>query len=220
MSAWPRFVQSTLGALVAAVLISGCSSGGPSVAPQPPTGSQPAANALRFSLASQSVKMQNRPSITSRNVVYCHGVKNNCYNFQLVTSVALNSDGTFSSIGNTCDSSIFDAPWFIANSTFTLPLSDVSVPYCSEPAGVTMPTPVVGPNSGYYLLRVDIGWFSLDAGALAGPSVVGKMAGPTPSGWYMRALGTNDAFQQDHLYAFFIATFNGNNCPAVPTAAT
>lgn len=216
MSVRTRILRAALGVLVSA-MVAGCSAASTSTTPQVSSPTH-TSSVHRFALATQSVKAMNRPSITSRSVVYCHTTKP-CDNFHLVTSVAINDDGTFAGASDTCDSSIFDAPWYIAQGTFTLPLAPQTiVPYCAPPAGTVMPTPV--PGAGYYLVKIDIGWLSLNAGALAGPSVVGKVAGGSVNnGWLLPALATDDAFQDGHLYAFFIAIFNGSLCP-VPVAAS
>ncbi len=213
-----RYLRLTAAALAGAALLAAC--GGAATSPQPPVAPDALSSTHRFSLATQSVKMEQRPSITSRDVIYCHGGKRSCDNFHLVTPVAVNDDGTFVPAGSTCDDSIFDAPWYIANGSFTLPLSPQSVvPYCTPAKNAVLPTPA--PGAGYYLVKVDIGWLSLKVGALAGPSVMGKVGGGIAGnyGWDLPAVATDDAFQDGHLYAFFIATYNANLCP-LPVAAS
>lgn len=219
MSNFGRNLRLLAGALMSAALLAACG-GGTASAPQLPNGSHALSSSHRFTLATQSVKMQKRPSIASRNVIYCHGGKSRCDNFHLVTAVAINDDGTFTSAGASCDDSIFDAPWYVADGSFTLPLDpQPTIPYCTPGKNSVLPTPA--PGAGYYLVKVDIGWLSLNVGALAGPSVMGKLGGGVGGnyGWTLPAVATDDAFQDGHLYSFFIATYNANLCP-LPIAAS
>ena len=232
MSAWKSLIRSGFGTLIVAALVSGCNSGGTGTPPAT-SPAVPATVSHRFTQATQTEKARPRPSITNRNVVYCHGAKDNCYSFQLVQAVGINDDGTFSNLSNTCDSSIFDAPWYFANSSSTLPIAvQVAFPVCTPPQGssgsgddlmrpnaIRTPTPTPAPGSTpsaqgqYYLVKIDIGWFSLNVGAIAGPASINSV-----NEWVLPSLPADNAFQAGHLYAFFIAAFNGQNCP-VPVAS-
>ncbi|MDP9110280.1 MAG: hypothetical protein M3M96_01410 [Candidatus Eremiobacteraeota bacterium] len=234
-------------AAVGLLLLVACNGGSPnSQLPLQGTGSLPAASQHRFSPASQAEKHKARPSITSRNVVYCNHGHQNCYRFDLVTSVAIDDNGAFSAVSSFCDDSIWDAPWFFADSTFTLPIAPTTVlPMCTagkghgegddlmhrnnagggsptpvptntpSPTNSPSPTPVPTPTgapSNLYLVKIDIGWDDLSVAAVAGPATIAS------GQWTFPKLAKDNAFSDGHLYAFFVASFNGKGCPA-PIAA-
>ena len=221
------------------LLLAGCN--GASTSQLPAQTSNPGASSVqRFTPASQAEKQQPRPSITSRNVVYCSHGHNNCYRFSLVTSVAIDSSGAFSAVSPTCDDSIWDAPWVFADSNFTLPIAaSTTMAACTSqrhghegeggdllqrdtvgtptpvPTGTPSPTPVPTPTgspSNLYIVKIDIGWNDLTVAAVAGPATVAN------GQWTFPQLAKDDAFADDHLYAFFVATFDGKGCP-VPVAS-
>lgn len=238
MPLFRRHLSLIAGATAALLLLAGCNgASSPQLAAQ--NSAVLPATSQHLTLASQAEKQKPRPSITSRNVIFCNHGHSDCYRFDLITSVAVDDSGAFKSISTNCNDSIWDAPWYFADSTFTLPIASATVMNpCSGdengrragddlmqrnnqgtptpvPTQTPSPTPIPTPTgspSNLYLVKIDIGWSELSVAAVAGPAVVSN------GQWTLPKLAADDAFKIGHLYAFFVASFDGKSCP-VPVAS-
>ncbi|MBV8638031.1 MAG: hypothetical protein JO322_08080 [Candidatus Eremiobacteraeota bacterium] len=206
--------------------VPGATSAGQSPITSPAAGLRQASDAdkaqSRPSLRDASATSQLKTQSTSKG-----GGSNG--SFTLVTSLAIANDGSLSEPRSTCNSSIFFAPWYWAEGNFSLPLANpASLPVCTPSSSSTshgdavvrmtqpfpspLPTPTETPNpiaTNLYVIKVDIGWFDLDITPISGPATVSADG----STWSFPALTSQDTFQANHLYAFFIASWSGTNPP-------
>ncbi len=151
----------------------------------------------------------------------------NGVHYKFVTSLAMDGNGNFTEWTPQCDPSIWDAPWYFAEGNSSLPIaSSTTLAICTSndehddalhpmnsiqhtPTPTPSPTPTATPTptpvptatpqaTNLYIVKLDIGWWDFSVTPVSGPAYV------EGSNWVFPGSG-NDAFQDDHLYVFFVA---------------
>jgi len=137
------------------------------------------------------------------------------------SALAVDDNLNYSELSSTCNPSIFAAPWYWAQQDLSVyqpefPVLAICTPGHSHwftspgtgrvdaPVGTPTPTPTASPASTY-IIAVDIGWFSLTVTPISGAATVAN------GNWTFSALVNPVTFNDDHLYAFFVANWNSTS---------
>lgn len=237
-------LKRALATVATALLIAGCSGGASNTlapAAQQGGGSKmqpPVSGQARFRAATAADKAADRPSLrTARSGAFTPmDGRHDHAHYKLVTSLQIDDQGNFSEWTSQCDKSLWDAPWYWADSTFSLPVASSTVlAVCTKgegddggmhsmarpgitptpsptpvPTATPSPTPTPVPTATPTV--TDLYIVKLDIGWW--DVTVTPISGPaTEAGgnWTFPASTTSDDFQDGHLYAFFVAKKRGDD---------
>ena len=225
-------------AITGLLIIAGCAGSG-SIAPQ--IQQHAIASSAKFRQATATDKAQQRPSLADPSLKTGGRIAQNSGrgskgSFTIVTSLTVDDSGAFAEWSTTCKPSIFEAPWYWAEGDFSLPVADsTTLAVCTAssrsgwgddavtrmnspqitptppatPSPTPSPTPA-GTPTNLDIVKVDIGWWSLSVKPVSGAATLSA----DKSTWSFPSMTTSDSFQDDHLYAFFVASWNGSTPPS------
>ena len=218
-----RNLMRPIGAAIALVsLLYACSGGsGQSLPAQGTGGTSPAMN---FRSATTTEKTESRPSLSVGSRIAARDDWGNSGSYTLVAALSTNDRLGFQRWGRSCDASLLDAPWYVALGNFSLTVPTTTLPACSTSGSGTGS----GQNSssrgsssqsqapGLYIIKIDIGWFSLSTEALSGPATTAN------DEWTFSPDEQSTSFQFGDFYAFFVAQWGtgGSSSPTATPAPT
>jgi hypothetical protein len=139
--------------------------------------------------------------------------------WQFIEPLRISESGAFSPAQNSPTCSPIDpifGVWYLALSSFSLPMSSVSSPSCAisanasraslnvtknHPASIPLSTP--GLNSDLYIVELSVAGFDVNVTPIAGPAVT------LGSNWSFQPMENVLSFNRVTLYSFFVAKYNG-----------
>lgn len=158
--------------------------------------------------------------------------------YVFVTSLSVDNDGNFSEWSTpNCDASIWDAPWYYAESDFSLPIpSSISLPVCTAPnddgdrdaelhsmatiqhtptptpsaTPTQTPSPTPVPTATPTATNLVIVRLDLGWFDVSETPITGN-AGLSGNTWTFPALSNTLNYQDGHLYVFFVAHVKQDN---------
>ena len=212
--AWNRWMPAAVAA-AAITLAAGCAGGSSSLVP----GQQSAGSTQTSSrLTTTSAPSKRVQEIYARKAVSRGTVQDPLANWVFLEPVAITDTAAFSvpSWVTGCSSidPIFGGLWYLSLSNFSTPLSSISLPSCTLPASASTDVALhrdgllPSGNGNVYIVELNVGFISLSTTPIAGPALNGNN-----STFLLASLQNSLAFQQFHLYAFFLAEYTGTGTP-------
>lgn len=197
-----RVLRSIASIVALTTLVYGCSAGaGQSTVPSAGSGASNG-TMTHFRTATAAEKAEPRPSLSIGSKIPAKDTKGNPGTYTLVTFLTTDDSLDFSNNEKSCDSTISDAPWYLALGNFSLPIQTTTLNECFDSSGN-----VPSAQNGLYIVKVGIGFFDLSVEPLSGP------ADDSSGAWVFSPLEKSTKFQFATFYTFFVASWSGSGAP-------